>query len=317
LVVTAATWSSGSAQTVAVAAARWFSDPHVSDYRVSITSYHLGPLALRPFGQLALQGPRQGGAALLGGGADLTVNLTRSAQPFLVTSLSGGVFDFRRGLGIRTWHAWSAGGGFELGRLAGIGLAVEARLQGLSRGGSGVSLGIRLGSALGTDRSPGSSSAPVDRPSRSPVDPPPGEARPSTALATARGVGEARLAVDAAFGAMGTPYRWGGTDANGFDCSGLIWFAYQRAGVQLPRRSVEQANAGRSVGVAVPDLVAGDILVFSREPGGAVSHVGLYIGDGRFIHSASTGTKVSRLAGDDPAGGWWFERWIDARRVID
>ena len=52
-------------------------------------------------------------------------------------------------------------------------------------------------------------------------------------------------AVAVARGAMGSPYRWGGSDSNGFDCSGLIWYAYGQAGVELPRRSVEQARTGR------------------------------------------------------------------------
>jgi cell wall-associated NlpC family hydrolase len=48
-----------------------------------------------------------------------------------------------------------------------------------------------------------------------------------------------------------------------------------------------------------------------------VSHVGLYIGDGRFIHSASRGVQISVLSDDDPYGRWWFKRWVGARRIIE
>ena len=65
-------------------------------------------------------------------------------------------------------------------------------------------------------------------------------------------------------------------------------------------------------------LARGDILTFASQPGGSkVSHVGLYLGDGRFIHSSSSkGVMESALSGTDPYGQWWFVRWVGARRVI-
>jgi cell wall-associated NlpC family hydrolase len=123
--------------------------------------------------------------------------------------------------------------------------------------------------------------------------------------------------VDIALGAMGTPYQWGGNDGNGFDCSGLIQYAYGRAGLSVPRRSIDQAAVGREVGRAESELRPGDILAFSANPGGPVSHVGLYVGQGRFIHSASSGVRISGLSATDPSGQWWFQRWITTRRVAE
>jgi cell wall-associated NlpC family hydrolase len=138
--------------------------------------------------------------------------------------------------------------------------------------------------------------------------PAPGGAAPRTAAADV---------VVTAVGAMGTPYQWGGTEATGYDCSGLIQYAYAQHGISIPRRSVDQAAAGEEVGRRLEALRPGDILTFSGEPGGSVSHVGLYVGNGRFIHSATKGVQISILRGDDPAVKWWWERWIGARRVVE
>ncbi|MFQ5551157.1 MAG: C40 family peptidase, partial [Gemmatimonadales bacterium] len=95
----------------------------------------------------------------------------------------------------------------------------------------------------------------------------------------------AQSVVETALSAMGTPYEWGGNDENGFDCSGLIKYAYEQHGIILPRVSRDQARVGRPVESRVTALRPGDILGFSIE-GDRVTHVGLYVGDGRFIHSA-------------------------------
>jgi len=66
----------------------------------------------------------------------------------------------------------------------------------------------------------------------------------------------------------------------------------------------------------VDSLRPGDILAFAGRPGGSVTHVGLYIGDGRFIHSSSTGVRLSRLDRDDPDGKYWIPRWVGVRRIL-
>ena len=127
--------------------------------------------------------------------------------------------------------------------------------------------------------------------------------------------GSAADVVRTALDALGTPYQWGGTAANGFDCSGLIQYAYAQHGIRLPRMSRDQATSGTEVPPVVEALQPGDILLFSARPGGGVTHVGMYVGEQKFIHSSSTGVKLSRLEIHDPDGAWWLTRMVGARRV--
>ena len=80
--------------------------------------------------------------------------------------------------------------------------------------------------------------------------------------------------------------------------------------------SRDQAHSGNEVTPDVAALQPGDILLFSAQPGGGVTHVGMYVGDETFIHSSNTGVKLSRLQVQDPAGAWWVARWVGARRVV-
>ena len=117
--------------------------------------------------------------------------------------------------------------------------------------------------------------------------------------------------VEAAFDAIGSPYRWGGTSANGFDCSGLIQYAYGQYGIRLPRVSRDQLRRGSPVELSVETLQPGDVLGFSAVVGGEATHVGLYVGDGRFIHSSSSGVRVSDLRTP-----YWQQHLIAARRMV-
>jgi cell wall-associated NlpC family hydrolase len=90
---------------------------------------------------------------------------------------------------------------------------------------------------------------------------------------------------------LGVPYRWGGTDQqDGFDCSGLTMVCYRLNGLNLPRISRNQFAAGRQVPQA--QLRPGDLVFFATRGGRQVSHVGLYIGHGKFIHAPRTGEQV-------------------------
>ncbi len=90
---------------------------------------------------------------------------------------------------------------------------------------------------------------------------------------------------------LGVPYRWGGTDGdNGFDCSGLTMACYRLNGLNLPRVSRNQFQAGRWI--PKHQLRKGDLVFFATNGGKRVSHVGIYIGKNRFIHAPSTGKTV-------------------------
>jgi cell wall-associated NlpC family hydrolase len=100
------------------------------------------------------------------------------------------------------------------------------------------------------------------------------------------GIGAGVEAVRAAQTQLGKPYKWGGTGPGSYDCSGLTSWAFKQAGVTLPRSSSQQARVGSAVSFA--NLKPGD-LVFYYQP---VSHVGIYVGDGKMINSPQTGDVV-------------------------
>ncbi|MGH7537395.1 MAG: C40 family peptidase, partial [Gemmatimonadales bacterium] len=129
-------------------------------------------------------------------------------------------------------------------------------------------------------------------------------------------VGRAATVVETALSVLGSPYQWGGTAANGFDCSGLIQYAYGRHGIRLPRTSRDQALVGTAVTPDLANLQPGDILVFADRSGGTVTHVGMYVGEGKFIHSSTTGVRLSRLEHTDPDGAYWIPKWVGTRRIL-
>jgi peptidoglycan endopeptidase LytE len=109
---------------------------------------------------------------------------------------------------------------------------------------------------------------------------------------------------------IGVPYRWAGTSPRGFDCSGFTQYVFRQVDIDLPRTASDQAGSGSHVDKK--DLQVGD-LVFFNTYGKGISHVGIYLGDGKFI-SASSSHGVTVDALDDPH--YWGRRYRDARRVI-
>ncbi len=117
--------------------------------------------------------------------------------------------------------------------------------------------------------------------------------------------------VSTAMGFLGVPYRRGGSNADtGFDCSGFVRTIFEQAkGLALPRRANEQAAATEVIDKK--DLQPGD-LVFFNTMRRAFSHVGIYVGDGKFIHAPRSGATV-RV--EDMSGSYWQRRFNGARRV--
>jgi cell wall-associated NlpC family hydrolase len=103
---------------------------------------------------------------------------------------------------------------------------------------------------------------------------------------------------------LGAPYVWAGSSPTGFDCSGLVMFAFGQVGVAVPHNAAQQFRLG--VPVTRDRLVPGDVVFFNQ-----LRHNGIYLGDGRFVHSTRPGgVKIARL--DDE---WFRTRWVGARRL--
>ncbi len=111
---------------------------------------------------------------------------------------------------------------------------------------------------------------------------------------------------------IGVPYRWGGEDRQtGFDCSGLTMVCYRLNGLNLPRNSRSQFGSGRWIPKA--KLKEGDLVFFATRGGNRVSHVGMYIGDGKFIHAPRTGKKV-RI--EKMSNSWFAKRYMGGRAYL-
>lgn len=107
---------------------------------------------------------------------------------------------------------------------------------------------------------------------------------------------------------IGTPYVFGGTTTNGFDCSGFTQYVFKGSGIDLPRTSYAQYGIGTAV--SKDELQIGDLVFFATYDSGA-SHVGIYIGEENFIHAARSGIKITGLS-----DSYYNRRYLGARRVF-
>ncbi len=297
---------------------RWMvSGPDAALYSAGVWDRLWGPLGYGVRGH-AVVDPGGSAGSLYGLGSELS--LLRGARALVPYGVGGLSLTLRPTSSPEAVLLWNAGLGLEAAPLGWLGLAVEARylaedggfrgfwdLDSEDRRGWVASARVSLRWGAGAGR----------RVPPTPTTPPPRAAVPRREAS----YGLAGRIVETALEAMGEPYRWGGTGEvggdDGFDCSGLVWYAYTSHGVRIPRVSREQARVGRSIEPDLAALEPGDILLFANG-GAAVTHVGLYVGEAAFIHATTSGgVRVGALDGTgDDHDDWWRARWVGARRVL-
>ena len=303
-----------AAQGFGVQVGKLFNGPHATSYRFGYAGTLTGPVGY------GLQAVAIDGRAPLGNlwGAGVDLALFRGGRSglYLIGGLEGGIATQGDD---RFWGSWSVGAGYELFPFRGLAAALEGRYRAFGPDArNALEVGIRLGLDRGSHR-PASGDQPTSDPPGSRSNSAPDGESIRTELGHA-GLPEDRAVllsgiVQTALDVMGMPYRWGDEGEEGFDCSGLIRYAFGKHGVTMPRRSVEQAREGTAVEKQIEALRAGDVLTFATR-GSSVSHVGLYLGNGKFIHSARGGVQISALNPDDITGRWWWKRWLGARRIV-
>lgn len=115
---------------------------------------------------------------------------------------------------------------------------------------------------------------------------------------------------EVAMGMVGTRYRYGGADPrDGFDCSGLVYYSYGQAGYRVPRTSQELFRAVRKIAVGAAD--PGDLMFFQDQT--KLSHVGIYVGDGLFVHAPANGQNVAVASLDSP---YYREHLVAVGRLL-
>ena len=114
---------------------------------------------------------------------------------------------------------------------------------------------------------------------------------------------------------IGTRYVFGGTTPNGFDCSGLVRYVMAALKVELPRTAAQQARIGDEVSTDPTSLRPGDLLTFGRRGRGGVSHIGIYVGQGRYVHASSVAGRV--IESDlNRTGSPLIKAWRGVRRIV-
>ena len=142
------------------------------------------------------------------------------------------------------------------------------------------------------------------------VPPDPGSAGPPVVRGSLQSSLVARRVTSEALQYLGTPYAWGGTTRAGVDCSGLVYAVYAPYVPDLPRVSYDQWGFG--IPVEMTALEPGDLVFFNTDGTGA-SHVGIYIGDGQFVHPSSS---VGRVVVDELDESYFLSHYLGARRVL-
>jgi murein DD-endopeptidase len=152
---------------------------------------------------------------------------------------------------------------------------------------------------------PAGAAAPAGNP---PQDSAPQMVPPATELPRPEQLEQVAALAAPAAALIGSPYHFGGADEAGFDCSGLALFVHEQAGISIPRTAAEQQHAARPVPIA--QILPGDLLFFHIRKRG-IDHVGIYTGDGHFVHAPHVGVSVSSA---DLSGGYYARHIVSAGR---
>ena len=188
-------------------------------------------------------------------------------------------------------------------------------------GDSGVAwYGVRVNGVFGwlpgddLTRDAAAPPAPTDTPAPPPPAPPTAAAPP--AEGASRGGTEAPPSaasriVDMGLSLKGHPYVWGGIGPKAFDCSGFVYYVFNKVGFNLPRAMVDQIHSGTRIAAA--DLQPGDLVFFQNTSSRGISHIALYIGNGKIVHAANerTGVLVSDLW-----SAYWAAHYAGSVRVL-
>lgn len=127
--------------------------------------------------------------------------------------------------------------------------------------------------------------------------------------------GNGSKVVDYAYTLIGIPYKWGATGPSSFDCSGFTQYVYKNAtGVTIPRVSRSQASTGSPVSMG--NYAAGDLVYFDTDGDGVTNHVGIYVGNSKFIHCSGTQTNPNKVKVDSLSGSYWSKALLGARRIV-
>ncbi len=217
---------------------------------------------------------------------------------------------------------WSYGGGVTLPLSNTLGISGEARQRNLLGASnvapndfvSGMEYRVGISFHFGSGRARGgfgsrSSGASPPRPTGGNTS---GGSRTTWPASTTASAAARRVVPDAEQ-YIGVPYVYGGDSPRGFDCSGFVQYVYARQGVDLPRTSGQMAGSGMAVSPTPRAMAIGDLMLFSQ--GGRISHVAIYAGSGRFIHSSSSGHGVRYDDLNTPRGQWFADHLVAVRRV--
>lgn len=229
-------------------------------------------------------------------------------------------------------RTWSYGGGIQLGLGSMLSVSGEARWKRLAASATyadsqfvrNIEYRIGLGLHFGGSRSRSpvyesrGSSAPTRRTSTTPPSAPRQRypSRTTWPVSTSGSSSSAaRRVISTGEQYIGVPYRYGGSSPRtGFDCSGFVQYIYAQQGVDLPRTSRQMAGVGTAIEPSERSLAVGDLMLFAQ--GGRISHVAIYAGNGRFLHSSSSGHGVRYDNLGTNRGRWFADHMVAARRVV-